>query len=88
MCNLSHGFFLVNISSNVFFSKFYKHLHKYSRILISFSYNTSELRKTLSYNGQKCPNTELFLVRIFLYSDRIQENKDQKKLRIWTLFMQ
>ena len=27
---------------------------------------------------EKCPNTELFLVRIFLYSE----------LRIWTLFMQ
>ena len=30
---------------------------------------------------QKCSNTELFLVRIFLYSD-------QKKLRIWTLSTQ
>ena len=27
---------------------------------------------------EKCPNTELFLVCIFLYSDGIQENKDQK----------
>ena len=27
---------------------------------------------------EKCPNTELFLVRIFLYSDWIQENTDQK----------
>ena len=27
---------------------------------------------------EKCPNTELFLVGIFLYSDRIQENTDQK----------
>ena len=27
---------------------------------------------------EKCPNTELFLVRIFLYSDWIRENKDQK----------
>ena len=34
------------------------------------------------------PNTELFLVRIFLYSDWIQENTDQKQLRIWTLFTQ
>ena len=25
---------------------------------------------------EKCPNTELFLVRIFLYSVRIQENTD------------
>ena len=30
---------------------------------------------------EKCPNTEVFLVRIF-------PNSDQKKLRIWTLFMQ
>ena len=30
---------------------------------------------------EKCPNTEFFLVRM-------QENTDQKKLRIWTLFMQ
>ena len=27
---------------------------------------------------EKCPNTELFLVRVFLYSDWIQENTDQK----------
>ena len=50
---------------------------------------------------EKCPNTEIFLVRIFLYSDwirrftelspysvRIQENTDQKKLPIWILFTQ
>ena len=37
---------------------------------------------------EKCPNTEYFLVRIFLYSVRIQENMDQKKLRIWILFVQ
>ena len=37
---------------------------------------------------KKCPNTEFFLVRIFLYSDRIRENKDQQKLLIWTLFTQ
>ena len=36
---------------------------------------------------KKCPNTEFFLTRIFLYPDWIQENTDQKKLRIWTLFM-
>ena len=28
---------------------------------------------------EKCPNTEYFLLRIFLYSDGIQENTDQKK---------
>ena len=55
---------------------------------------------------EKCPNTELFLVRIFLlrteYGDllrkspylvriylvRIQENTEQKQLRIWVLFTQ
>ena len=37
---------------------------------------------------EKCPNTEYFLVRIFLYSDWIQENTYQKNLCIWTLFTQ
>ena len=37
---------------------------------------------------EKRPTTELFLVRISLYSVRIQENTDQKKLRTWTLFTQ
>ena len=37
---------------------------------------------------EKCPNTEFFPVRIFLYSVQIQENADQEKLRIWTLFTQ
>ena len=38
--------------------------------------------------GEKCPNKEFFLVSIFLYSIRIQENTDKKKLRIWTRFTQ
>ena len=29
---------------------------------------------------EKYPNTEFFLVRIFLYSVQIQENSDEKKL--------
>ena len=37
---------------------------------------------------EKCPNTVYFLVHIFLYSVRIQENTDQKILPIWTLFTQ
>ena len=37
---------------------------------------------------EKCPNTEFFLVCIFLYSVQMQENTDHKKLWIWTLFMQ
>ena len=32
---------------------------------------------------ENCPNTEFFLVHIFLYSVWIQENTDKKKLRIW-----
>ena len=31
---------------------------------------------------------EIILVRIFLYSVRIQENKNQKKFRIWITFTQ
>ena len=37
---------------------------------------------------EKYPNTKFFLVRIFLYSDRMQGNTDQKKIRIRTLFTQ
>ena len=37
---------------------------------------------------EKCRNTELFLVHTFLYSHWAQENTDQKKLRIWTVFKQ
>ena len=44
------------------------------------------LKKTLL--REKCPNTEFFLILIFLYSVRIQENTDQIKLRIWTPFTQ
>ena len=35
----------------------------------------------------KVSKYRVFLVCIFLYSDWIPENMDQKKLRIWTLFM-
>ena len=37
---------------------------------------------------KKCRNTEFFLVRIFLYSVQIEENADQKKVCVWTLFTQ
>ena len=46
------------------------------------------LRCTNMSLREKFPSTELFLVRIFLYSDWIRENTDQKKLCIWTLFTQ
>ena len=34
---------------------------------------------------ETCPNTEVFLVRIFLYSVRIQENTEQKNLHKVTI---
>ena len=40
-----------------------------------FIYFTNVLKPTLR---EKCPNRELFLVLIFLYSVQIQENRDQK----------
>ena len=66
------------------------YLHRYSRgVLVKMA-----LR-------EKCPNTEFFwsifsciwteyrdLFRKSPYSIRIQENTDQKKLRIWILFTQ
>ena len=54
-----------------------------SRIFFQIAWNMSS-RPLL----EKCPNTEFFLVRIFMFLVRIQENTDQKKLRIWTLFTQ
>ena len=38
--------------------------------------------------SEKCANTEIFLVCIFLYSNWILENADQEKLRISALFTQ
>ena len=49
--------------------------------------NLTTLKSTKLSLREKCPNTEFVLVRIFLYSVRIQENTDQKKIRIWTLFV-
>ena len=67
---------------------------KIQNFLLKFCFNS--LRR-------KCPNTEFFLVGYFptfglnterygpektLYSVRMRENTDQKKLRIWKLFTQ
>ena len=49
----------------------------------SLSENISAYIKAMP---EKCLNSESFLVRISLYLVQIQENMDQKKLRIWTLF--
>ena len=64
-------------------------------ILTSQGNNNYSLWSALS---EKCPNMELFLVRIFPHSDwiwrdtkysvRMRENADQKNLRVWTLFTQ
>ena len=54
----------------------------------TFIVKSSFILTTKSSLPIKCSNTEFFLVRIFLYSVRMQENMDQKKLRIWTLFTQ
>ena len=51
-------------------------------------YNGSVRDYTRKLMRENCPNIEIFLVRIFLYSVRIQENTDHKKLHIWTLFTQ
>ena len=50
--------------------------------------NQRSLRSIALALREKCPNREFFLVRIFLYSVLMQENADQKKLPIWTLFTQ
>ena len=49
--------------------------------------NTRVMSMTSS-QCKKCPNAEFVLVRILLYSVRIQENTDQEKLHIWTIFTQ
>ena len=51
----------------------------YGDIIYDQAFNNSFHKKLNPLLREKCPNTEFFLVRI-------QENTDQKKLRIWTLF--
>ena len=54
---------------------------EYYGIFISF-------KVQISQNNVKSVQYEFFLVFIFMYSDQIQENTDQKKLHNWTLFTQ
>ena len=54
---------------------------KVNHILFNLLFRSLTLR-------EKCPNAEFFLILFLLYSDWIQENTDQKKLRIWILFAQ
>ena len=72
-------------SVSYFLSAKFKDLKLYASAVNLSSEITFSISDALHEN---CPNTEFFLVRIFLYLFRIQENKDQKKPRIWTLFTQ
>ena len=62
-----------------------KMCHRFIIQIKSIKLKSCRISSTLH---KKCPNTELILVRIFLCSDWMQENTDQKYLRIWTLFAQ
>ena len=53
----------------------------YGHIIYDQAFNNSFHKKLNPSLREKCPKTEFLLVRI-------QENTDQKKLRIWTLFTQ
>ena len=55
-------------------------------VFVNWSFNENPC--VINSLREKCPKMEIFLFHIFLYSFRIQENIDQKKLRIWTLFTQ
>ena len=68
----------------IFYAKFQIFLHFPNALYSSFLVDRL-LLNSLSLR-EKCPDTKFFLVRIFLYSDQIHGNTDQKKLRIWTLF--
>ena len=50
--------------------------------LVSWEWNTINYVE----KGQKCPNKELFLVRIFLYSNWIRRDTVQIKSYFWSVF--
>ena len=53
-------------------------LYKFVYYLQTSSISLALLKNYWVSLRQKCPNMELFLVRIFLYSVRMQENTDRK----------
>ena len=65
-----------------------KHLKEYNTINLKYERNTCRRNLACLSLREKCQNIEFFSGPYFLYSDWIQENTDQKKLRIWTLFAQ
>ena len=72
----------------VFKFRSYFKLLPWIRILITFRNDINNDINPKNTLGETCPNMEFFLVCIFLYSVRIQENMDHKKLRIRTSFTQ
>ena len=78
---VSHVFFLIvemvpNHATYLVVTRsiIYRIFHKKNS---SWAYQYNNFPKYYLSLREKCPNTELFLVRIFLYSVRIQENTDQ-----------
>ena len=62
-----------NLFSLILSLSWTKNVYKY---ILKFKQNITYTK--FQYLREKCPNTEFFLVRIFLYSVRIQENTDKK----------
>ena len=73
--------FLAKFSQNSYFQNTYRKLLLYLEKELNFFLKTSQY----SPLREKCPNTKFFCGP---YSVRMQENTDQKKLRIWTLSLQ
>ena len=82
------------------FSKYSSRLRMTVAVPLSTCKNTNYV-SDCNLLHEKCPNTDMFLVCVFLiwtvygdllrkspYSVQIQENTDEKKLRIWTLCTQ
>ena len=64
---------------------------QYQQLVKSDNWLAEEMSRELVQlrcTAWKVSEYEVFLVHIFVFSVRIQENMDQKKLCIWTLFTQ
>ena len=77
-------FLIKNPIRDHFLETFWKFQNTFKKFVQEFAFSC--VANCILSLREKCPNTEFFPVRIFLYSFLIQENTDQKKLRIWTLF--
>ena len=72
-------------------------IHSLNHLKIDVSIDESAIKNNdmsfnqtfeISFPLREVSKYGVFQVRIFLYPDWIQENTDQKNLRIWTLFTQ